>query len=251
MTIAVTDPPNYMLRGTIALLRTGRLPYIKPAKAFSLVPLSKDEGDIAEQTHFFIDYSKEKAVICLEFNNNGPRISDVEFYLRKLANEELGLARSTTVDTYMDGSFEKAIDNLSNVLSFKIKVKPVNLNMLETDMQGYFSGMRMFATQVRPQYLNIEAGFQHQGRKLSVPQNVEANTMIRTLLNRFKKNTTNLDGFENFVIKYEDKFGHEEVLNLLNGKKEFEVEADLASLKSSRDWYRLIEKPFKEFTASL
>ena len=50
--------PGKKIRFTLALLRTGKIPLLKPSEKFQLVPLDKTKGEIAEQTSFFIDYSK-------------------------------------------------------------------------------------------------------------------------------------------------------------------------------------------------
>lgn len=252
MTYAFTELKSSRILGTIALLRSGRLPQIKPAEKFTLIPMDKNQGEIAEQTHFFIDYSKSDCIICIEYNNNGPRLSDLEFYLRNVASDKLELARATTVETFMDSSLDDAIDSLVNVLNFDIKLQPQKLNNLETEMQGYFTGMRNFAKDLKPKFLKVEASFQHQNRLLGrKEENKEANKMIKYLLNKFKSKPENLESFDDFVIKFENKLGHEEILNLLKGKKEFFKDVDLTTLKKVKDWYNLIESDLDIFVESL
>jgi len=252
MSLAVTDLKKHRIRGTLALLRSGRVPFLKPADKFILVPLG-EEGDIAEQTHFFIDYSKgDSCVICIEFNNNGPRLSDLEYYLRNVGSDTLELARATTIETFMSSSLDEAIANFSNILNIEIKAQPKKLDQIDTDMKGYFSGMQSFARQVHPKFLKVEASFQLQGRALGQKdENKEANQMVKNLLNRFKIKPENIDSFDNFVIKYEDKAGNEELFSLLKGKVEFLKEIDLKDLKTPRDWYDLIETDFDEFMETL
>ena len=78
---------------SIALLRSGRTPKIKPIDEFRLLPI-KTIGDIAEETHFYIDYSRNYAVVCIEYNHNGPRMKDVEYYLRNVARNVLKLSEN-------------------------------------------------------------------------------------------------------------------------------------------------------------
>lgn len=248
MSLAVTDLKKNRIRGTLALLRSGRVPYLKPADKFTLVPLG-EEGDIAEQTHFFVDYSKnDNCVICIEFNNNGPRLSDLEYYLRNVGGDTLELARATTIETFMSSSLDEAIAGFKNVLNIEIKAQPKKLDQIDTDMKGYFTGMQNFAKQVQPKFIKMEASFQLQGRTIGIKEeHKEANSMVKNLLNRFKSKPENIDSFENFVIKYEDKEGNDLLFSLLKGKMEFLKEVDLGELKSARDWYELIEGDFDEF----
>ncbi len=253
MAIAGTELKKSRIRGTLALLRSGRLPLLKPAETFTLVELDKSKGEIAEQTHFFIDYSKDECVICMEFNNNGPRMSDLEYYLRNVGSDKLGFSKATTIETFMDSSIEDALAGLLNVLNFDIKVQPKRIDNLDLDMQGYFNVMRNFGNQVKPKYIKLEASFQGPGGKKykAKDENKEANSMMRTLFKRFIDKPHNLDTFDNFVVKYEDKEGKEEVLNLLKGKKEISKDVDLSTLKSSKDWYKLIEDDFDFFMQNL
>jgi len=56
MTSAVFMPREKRIRCSIALLRSGRVPKIKPVDKFMLISLEQMGGSIAEETHFYIDY---------------------------------------------------------------------------------------------------------------------------------------------------------------------------------------------------
>ena len=75
MTGAIFMHKERRIRCSIALLRPGRKPKLKPVDEYKLVSLSTI-GIVAEETHFFIDFSKDKTVICLEYNHH-----DLEFLI--------------------------------------------------------------------------------------------------------------------------------------------------------------------------
>jgi hypothetical protein len=75
--------------------------------------------------------------------------------------------------------------------------------------------------------------------------------MIINFINKFKTRPTNIDAFDNFVVKYEDKDGNEELFNLLKGKKEIIKEIDLRKITKARHWYELIEPDFNDFINSI
>ncbi len=254
LTQAVFMHKENRVRCSIALLRSGRIPMLKPADKFMLIPLDKNQGEIAEQTHFYIDYSKGRCVLCVEFNYHGPRVSDIEYYLRNVARDKLRVSKVTEVTMFMDTSLDKTLAELRNVLNIDIKVQPKKLSGLDTDVVGqYFTSLSSFGQKIQPKFLKLEAMFQTQGRSIqsSTEINEEANKMIRNLLTRFKSKPYNIDCFENFVVKYEDKEGEEEVFNLLKGKKEIIVEIDLKTNRSERQWYELIEPELNNFVDSL
>lgn len=252
MNRAVFLPREKRIRCSMALLRSGRVPLLKPKEQFKLVSM-KTLGTIAEETHFFIDYNKGFSVICIEYQHNGPRLSDIEYYFRNVAQKVLKQSKATEVNLYMDVSIDKALSNLRNVLNMDIKVQPKNLPQLDTDIQGkYFSGMNNIANTLKPKYIKIETLFQTPGKGIkSTELNKEANKMFIEMLQRFKGRSFNIDAFDSFVVKYEDKEGAEEVFNLLNSKREFVIDVDLKKITRSKDWYALIEDDFNALMATL
>jgi len=253
MTSAVFMHRERRIKCSLALLRSGRIPMLKPTDKFQLVPLDTTLGSIAEQTHFFIDYSRNNAVLCVEFNYNGPRISDIEYYFRSVARDALKIARVTEVLMYMDSSIDKALSELKNVLHIDIKIQPVKISQLDLEVQGeYFSGMNNIGNKLKPKFIKIEAMFQTPGSTVKSSQlNDPANKYVLGLIRKFKAKPLNIDCFENFVVKYEDNDGEENVFNLLKGKKEIIKEIDLNIPLKNKEWYQLIEEDFDEFIKNL
>jgi hypothetical protein len=241
------------IRCSMALLRSGRVPMLKPADKFQLVPLDKAQGSIAEQTHFFIDYSKNPAVVCLEFNYHGPRMSDIEYYFRNVARDTLRLAKATEISIHMDTSIDKTLADLKNVLNIDIKIQPQKISRMDTELIGqYFTGINTLGQRIKPKFIKLEAMFQTPGNTVVSSQiNKEANNMVFDLLRKFKGRPFNIDAFENFVVRYEDKNGQEEVFNLLKGKKEVIKEIDLTTITNVRQWYEMIKPDFDEFIQTI
>lgn len=239
-------------QGSIALLRNGKIPMLKPADKFMLVPFDTSIGEIAEQTHYFVDYSTDSVILCVEFNYNGPRASDIEYYFRIVARDKLKLAKATELELIMDVSIDKALADLKNVLNFEVKVQPEKLSQLDTALVGqYLTGITTLHSQIKPKYIKLEALFQSPGKHVvSTELNKGANTMATRFLNALKAKPTNIDVFEHFAIRYEDKDGREEVFNLVKGKKEFEKLVNLKTIKG-RAWYELIEDDLNEYIKSL
>lgn len=237
------------LRGTLALLRSGKTPLIKPAEKFQLVPLDTTTGSIAEQTTFFIDFSKSKIIVCIEYNYYGPRASDIEYYLRTIAHTNLHIARATEMELFMERSIDRTMEELHNVLSIDVKIQPKKLANLNYEVRNnYFSGMSNLGEKIRPKFLKLQAQF-HSDRKVkkSIVVNSEANTMFTKLLQIFKSDKNNMDTFDNFVVKYEDKEGMEQIFNLLKGKYEFEKELSDKEIHNDRLMFDAIEPQFDEF----
>ncbi|WP_284653491.1 hypothetical protein [Flavobacterium terrisoli] len=236
------------IRCSIALLRSGRIPQIKPIDEFKLIPIT-NLGSIAEETHFYIDYNRPYGVICVEYNYNGPRISDIEYYLRNVARNVLRLSKTTDVNLYMSNTIDKTLASLKNVLNLDIKLQPRKLAQMDTDLVGkYFTGLNSIGNSLKPKFLKLEAMFQAPGKGVESSElNKEANSMVMELIRKFKTRPFNIDVFENFVVKYEDKVGNQELFDLLKGKVEIIKEVEMQTLTNRRKWYELIEEDFNEF----
>lgn len=248
VTNAVFMAKERRIRCSIALLRSGRIPKIKPVDEYKLVPITS-LGSIAEETHFYIDYSRNYGVVCIEYNYHGPRISDVEYYLRNVARDVLKLSKTTEVTLYMSNTIDKTLANLKNVLNLDIKLQPRKLAQMDTDLVGkYFTGINSIGNSLKPKFIKLEAMFQSPGKVVESNElNKEANSMVMELIRKFKTRPFNIECFENFVVRYEDKEGNQEFFDLLNGKVELIKEVEMSTLSTKRKWYELIEKDFDDF----
>ncbi|RAV99669.1 hypothetical protein [Pseudochryseolinea flava] len=254
MNRAVIMHKEKRIRCSIALLRGGKVPLIKPKEEYKLVPISEAiTGSIAEETHFFIDYSKHSVVICCEYNHHGPRITDIEFYFRNVAHKVLRQSKSTEVSAFLEAPIDETLKKLKNVLNIDIKVVPEDLSKLTPDVSNkYFTGLRTLGAVLNPKFLRIEAYFQSPGGSIqSKALNSNALNMIKDLLNKIKGNRVDVDAFKSFMFKYEDIDGKEEVFNLLSGKKEIVLQVDMKEITKARKWYDLVKPQLDDFIATI
>lgn len=239
------------IRCTMALIRN-KNPLLKPKNSFELIPLDQAQGSIVEQTHFFIDFSRpKKAYVCVEFNNEGPRMSDIEHYFRIISSRQLHLSRSLEVKLFMNDTIDKTLGDLFNVLNFEFKMQPKKLAQLDDHLKGFVSGISNLDKSLKPKSFRVEAYFRVPGNKLAVPQNTEATGMLKHFLKAFKAKEENQDCFESFEITYQDKEGQEQFFSLLSSKREFEVDVDLKNMRNTTQWYKLIEDDLNQFLTEL
>lgn len=246
-------PRKSRILASIALIREGRLPMIKKPNEMEIVPLTAVEtgASVVELTHFFIDYSGHQPVVCVEYNHNGPRWSDIEYYIRHICRDHLRIAKHVISSLYMKAKIEDTLNALVNVLKLDVKVKPNNLVQLDPDVRSsYFTGLDKLQDTLDTKYLRFEASYYSPGSNLKIPVNNKANSMVTTLLKKFISRSHNIDAFEDFQVKYEDKNGHEQIFNLLKGKVESEVEMDIKKTKTNTQWHDSIQDEFDNFMKS-
>ena len=246
-------PHEDRFRCSMALLRKGKQPKLKPTDKFKLLPISDLDGDIVEETHFFIDFSTSKCIICSEFNDRGPRISDLIFYLRNVAGPStLRIAKSTVSTAFFNNTLEETLNNMRNVLHMDVKFKPSSLAQMDSDVRkNYYSAMENIGKMLKPKFFRVETYFQIPGSNVPIDINNEANNWFRDMLRIFKQRKRNQKLFENFEVRYEDKAGIEQTFNLLKNRVSITIEVESKKDLKNKEMYKLIAPDLGEFVASL
>lgn len=241
------------IRCSIALLRSGRKPLLKPKDKFTLIPIDEMGIDsIVEETHFFIDYSKNFPIFCCEYQHFGPRMSDIEFYFRNVAHYVLRESRATDASFFIDAPIDETLEKLKEVLNFEMKIQPGNLEQMDTALKNrYYSGINTLGSILKPKYVKVETSFQTNEKGAeSTAFDKTVNKMVRDTLIAFRGRSFNMDAFDSFVVKYQDKEGNEEIFNLFKGKKEINLNLDIAAVKN-RDLYPIIKPEFDQFISTI
>ncbi|PHR12838.1 MAG: hypothetical protein COA40_08215 [Aequorivita sp.] len=250
---ATIMPIERRARFTMALIRKGRRPKIKKKGTFNLESIA-NLGEVVEVTHFFVDFGTDKNFICVEKNHNGPNIADIEYYLKMVARDDLQLARTADLIVYMDDTLDSALEKVKNVLSFNIKMRPSNLDLINEQLKTqFFNGFDIVSKVYRPEFLRVEAFFKKQGRRDEErKQNKIATNMFNKALNVFKKDPTETFYYDQFDVVFEDGTGNEDSFNLLKDKKivtkKIEATEEDITLKES---YNLIAEDFSRIVQEL
>lgn len=221
---------------------------VKKDDSFQLIPLKDIAGVPVETTNFFIDYNKTPAIVCIEYNHNGPRMPDIEYYFRNISNDRIHLAKACKADVLMESNIEKTLQQLHNVLRFEFKVQPQSLAHLDKDVSDYIHEISSLGKKFKPKFLKVEALFQTPGgKKILSPDNKDANTFIKFILNKFKNRPDNKNHFNNFEIKYEDENGEEAFFTLLKDKSELVIDFDFSTNPTTTQYYEVVKPQFDQF----
>jgi hypothetical protein len=217
-------------KGRIALLRNNRTPLIYNKEKYSISPLSElGESSIAETTHFIIDTSGNYPIFLFEYHHHGPRISDIEYYIRQITSKVLRSSTSCKVQIHMNFPIKDVLDNISDVLNFKIKANHKKLAFLNREIgESFIGNMQALANTVNPVTMRIEAFFRTKDTKIeSKFKNFAAVKFVKKLLEKANNNDSVLDEIEEFYLEFERGDGTEDTINLLKGKVELIVSTDL------------------------
>lgn len=248
LSVATIIPNDRIVRYTMALIRKGKRPKLKKKGTFRLEDLNA-LGDIVEVTHFFVDYSTDHNIICVEQNHNGPNIADIEYYLKYIGRETLTIARTADLTIHMLDNIENTMEKMKNVLSFNIKIRPSNLDLINTELsKNFFSGFDIVSTIYKPEFLRIEAFFKKQGRKIKKrKENKIATNMFSKALSIFKTDPQETDYYDQFDVVFEDGKGNEDTFNLLKNKKVAIKLIPNNKELTVRESYELVKDDIKNF----
>ncbi len=99
------------IKGKIALLRD-KLPVFLNKRSDIDEIENLNDRKLAEITHFCIDFSTKEPIVMYEFNSNGPRISDFEYYIRQLGKKK-GIIKYSKADLRVKGEIEKILEDIN------------------------------------------------------------------------------------------------------------------------------------------
>ena len=216
----------------IALIRDHKIPTLVNRTTYTLTPFDElGNNAIAETTNFYIDVSGNAPVVCCEFNSNGPRILDIEYYFRYIASfNMLKISKACKASLHMDSSVSNVLDSITDVLKFRIKSKPNRLSYLYQEVNDPFiANMNALANTVTPSTLKVEASFREIGNSSNQTKNISAVNFVKRILTAIKNDSNVTEEFDDFYLEYEGEGGIEDTFHLLKGKKEITVECSYKS----------------------
>lgn len=222
MTPAAFNAKERRYKCKISILRDNKIPTLVNKSNFTLTPLEQlGNTALAETTNFYIDMTKNLPVVCCEFNNLGPRISDIEYYFRQVSfHQMLGIAKGCKAAIHMKLPINEVLDSLSDVLRFKIKAKPQRLNYIFQEVQDSFiTNMNALAGSVKPKSIRVDAFFR-EAKQQDIKKNKHAIGLVKRILNAVKNDSDIVDDFEEFTLFFEKEDGTDGVFQLIRGKQE-------------------------------
>ena len=240
----------------IALIREHKIPTLVNRTTYTLTPFDElGNKAIAETTHFYIDVSGKVPVVCCEFNSNGPRILDIEYYFRYIASfNMLKISKACKASLHMDGSVSTVLDSITDVLKFRIKTKPNRLSYLFQEVKDPFiANMNALANTVSPNSIKVEAFFREIGNSNNKSKNLSAVNFIKRVLAAIKNDSNIIEDFDDFYLEYESEGNREDTFHLLRGKKELIINCPYKSAGNydTKELYNNTKLEFSKYLAEL
>lgn len=232
----------------IALIRDNKIPIILDKTNFSLTPFDQlGDQALVETTNFYIDIEGSVPIVCCEFNNHGPRVSDIEFYFRHISHNMLRISKGCKASIHMKMPLNEVLESITDVLQFKIKARPNRLSYLYQEVgDPFILNMQGLANTINPKALRVNAFFRERGTGSTGQKNTQALGFIKRALNAFKKDNEVIEDFDDFYLEFEKEDGTEDIFNLTKGKEEIVIDCSYKT-PGNIDTKELFDKAHKEF----
>lgn len=163
-----------------------------------LKPLNKR---FIELTNYVINFSTTgDPVIMVEFNSAGPRLSDIEFYLRQIS-KEYKIATAFKTSIHLEASIDDLGKRIDNVFNLTVKVANTFSTTSSQEWFNFFTGIRNDTAykDVKLELFFGRAKNQATGR---MEKNVGGLKFARRLLDWVNKDNTNLDNLDDLKMEY-------------------------------------------------
>lgn len=256
ISVAAFSYPDRMYKCKIHLIRDKTPSFMDRDKmSFSSIDILKNK-DVVETTNFFIDTDRpnDPTIIC-EYNNLGPKISDIEYYFRYLSYKKLKISKACKAIVYMEKSVEQVMNSLKKIFRFRFRARPENLPSLYRNINDAFiTQMQALGRTVDPKWLKIDLSFRDQGGKNVVPEtNYKMMSTAKKILNAVIDDTKVLEDIDDFYLEYEDDNGDAKDYSLISGKITLDVECPLKENKKgqldTKILFDLAKEKYQEYRA--
>jgi hypothetical protein len=200
--------------GRIALIKN-KAPLLWNGKDDIIEEIEKETNkQFIEITNYSIHFCDDAdPVIMFEFNSEGPRLSDIEFYIRQIAIE-FKLAKNIETILHLKTNYDKLDSELTNVFGVTVKV-----NAAYTYKFDWFKALKNLNDDSGFKDVRLEMFFK---RKKDIRGNYEKNIkgldFARNLLSWLKKDKKNISHLEDLKMTYQ--ISDDEVIDMdfLNNK---------------------------------
>lgn len=154
-----------------------------------------------ELTNYVINFSASgDPIIMVEFNSAGPRLSDIEFYLRQIS-KEYKIATAFKTSIHLEASIDDLGKRIDNVFNLTVKVANTFSTTASAEWFNIFTSVRN-NTAYKDVKLELFFGRSKNQSTGRMEKNVGGLKFVRRLLDWVNKDNTNLDNLDDLKMEY-------------------------------------------------
>jgi hypothetical protein len=170
----------------------------------------EENGQFVDITNYIIHFldNKDEAILMHEFNSEGPRLSDIEYYLRQVS-QEFKIAKRINTTLHLDTNFADLEKQISNVFAFAVKVRSIDSNK-----HSWLKPLKNINDECGYRNLKLELLFKRNkdaGGKYA--KNIKGLDLVRNLFSWLENDKKNLKLLEDLKMSYMQD-GNNEIIDM-------------------------------------
>jgi len=194
--------------GKIALIKN-KAPMVWGGKDI-IEEITKEKNKrFIEVTNFIINFNDDSnPVIMHEFNNEGPRLSDIEYYFRQVS-KELRIAKYVNATLHLDSEYNNLDKDMSNIFELTVKVNAGHTNKLD-----WHKDLKQLNDSTGFSDVRLELFFQRKKETNGTyKKNILGLDFSRKMIHWLKKDKNNIEYLDDLKMKYQVG-DNEEIIDL-------------------------------------
>lgn len=150
-------------------------------------------------TNYTIHFSQTAdPIIMFEFNSDGPRLSDIEYYIRQIA-KEFNIGKNINTSLHLNITYEELDKQISNIFAVTVKVVTGHNNKV-----NWFKQLQKINEQTGYKDVRLEFSYNRIKDKVGAyKKNIIGLDFARGIIEWLKRDKNNIEYIEDLKMSYE------------------------------------------------
>ena len=187
--------------GKIALIKN-KAPMVWGGKDV-IEHIEKDNfKEFIEITNYVINFNENiEPIIMVEFNSDGARLSDIEFYFRQIL-KDYKISKSIKTKLFLDTDYNELDDNLTNV--FSVVVKLDSNKLIQSKKAEWYKSLKTLSDEAGYKDVRLELFYQRKKDSLGkYIKNIIGLDYARGIISWLKQSDKNIEYVDDLKMTYQ------------------------------------------------
>lgn len=173
-----------------------------------------ENKEFIEVTNYCIHFGANESIMMIEFNNEGPRLNDIEFYFRQLF-KKFQLAKYIQSIMHLETSYEQLDKDIHNIFNIKVKVNSAFNNRFD-----WFNLLTKMNAETGYKDIRLELFYKYdKNNNGKYQKNIRGIDFARNIIGWLRRDNKNIDYVDDLKMTYQVDEDSEPIqLDFLNNK---------------------------------
>jgi hypothetical protein len=171
-----------------------------------------ENKEFIEVTNYVINFNPSSdPIIMIEYNHEGPRFSDIEFYFRQIS-KDFKIAKSIKSSVHLEVNYNDLSKNIQNIFGVTVKLKASDL--IKSQQVNWYKSLATLNESTGYKDARLEVFYQRKKEKNGkYAKNLMGLKFARNILDWLRGSDVNIDNVEDLKMTYQVD-NNDEILEL-------------------------------------